>query len=88
MPPWFQNLAIRAKVALRFAVICITTIALGVFASQRMGAMSDEIVNLAGNWLPTVRVLGGVACRPSDIAPTWSCSQLLTTNSDVRRPRG
>jgi methyl-accepting chemotaxis protein len=45
------------KVALRFAVICITTIALGVFASQRMGAMSDEIVNLAGNWLPTVKVL-------------------------------
>jgi methyl-accepting chemotaxis protein len=61
MPSWFQNLAIRAKVALCFAVICVTTIALGVFAIQRMSEMNEDIAQLSGNWLPAVKALGGVA---------------------------
>ena len=60
MPPWFQNLAIRAKVTLCFAVVCVTTIALGVFAIQRMGAMNEDIAQLSGNWLPAVKALGGI----------------------------
>jgi len=61
MPMWFQNLTIRAKVTLSFAVICLTTIALGVFAIQRMGAMNDNLIDLQTNWLPSVKVLGSVA---------------------------
>jgi methyl-accepting chemotaxis protein len=61
MASWFQNLAIRSKVALCFAVVCATTIALGVFAIQRMGAINDEVIALNTNWLPAVKALGGVA---------------------------
>jgi methyl-accepting chemotaxis protein len=61
MPLWFQNLTIRRKVTLSFAVICVTTISLGVFAIQRMGAMNDNIVDLSGNWLPSVKALGTIA---------------------------
>src|SRR4051794_2882033 len=61
MPSWFQNLAIRSKVALSFVVVCATTIALGMFAIERMGAMNDEIIELNKNWLPAVKALGGIA---------------------------
>ncbi len=61
MPSWFQNLAIRAKVTVCIAVICVTTIALGVFAIQRTGVMNENIVEVATNWLPAVKALGAVA---------------------------
>jgi methyl-accepting chemotaxis protein len=58
---WMQNLTILTKVALSFAIICLTTIALGVFASQRMSAINDGLVDVGHNWLPSVKVLGRVA---------------------------
>jgi methyl-accepting chemotaxis protein len=86
MPPWFQNLAIRVKVALCFAVICVTTIALGVFAIQRMGAMSDNIIELADNWLPSVKVLGRVALQAERFR--GNVILLAVADDDGRRAQG
>jgi methyl-accepting chemotaxis protein len=61
MLKWMQNLTILAKVALSFAIICVTTVALGVFASERMSAINDGLVDVGSNWLPSVKVLGRVA---------------------------
>jgi len=57
----FQNLTIRAKVALSFALICVMTIALGIFAIQRMASINANLNEVRTNWLPSVKVLGLVA---------------------------
>ena len=61
MRKWFENLSISAKVILSFAVICLTTIALGVFATLQMGSINTSLVDVADNWLPSVRTLGHIA---------------------------
>ncbi|WP_428486345.1 methyl-accepting chemotaxis protein [Rhodopila sp.] len=58
-----QNLSIRIKVAIAFAVICVTTVALGVFTIHRMATLNDTIGAIRHNWLPSVRVLGRVAAQ-------------------------
>jgi methyl-accepting chemotaxis protein len=61
MRAWLQGLSIRTKVAASFAIICLTTIALGIFAIQRMAAINDRVIEVGGDALPSVKALGRVS---------------------------
>jgi methyl-accepting chemotaxis protein len=56
-----RNLRISLKVAIAFAVIFAATLAMGLFALQRMAVLNDTIGEIRGAWLPSVRELGKVA---------------------------
>jgi len=56
-----RNLSIRIKVAMAFAMIFVATLAMGLFAVQRMSTLNDTIADIRGTWLPSVRELGQVA---------------------------
>jgi methyl-accepting chemotaxis protein len=56
-----HNVGISAKVAFAFAVICTTTLSLGVFTIERMSVLNDTAAAVSGVWLPGVRVLGRIA---------------------------
>ena len=56
-----RNLSISLKVAIAFAVIFAATLAMGLFALQRMAVLNDTIGEIRGAWLPSVRELGKVA---------------------------
>ncbi len=57
---WFQNLTIRSKVMLAFAVILAITAVLGLFAINRLALVNDATVALADNYLVAADSLGDV----------------------------
>src|SRR4051812_36970380 len=61
MRAWLQGLSIRTKVAASFAIICLATIMLGIFAIQRMAAINDSVFEIGGDALPSVKALSRVA---------------------------
>jgi methyl-accepting chemotaxis protein len=58
---WSQRVSIRIKVMAAFAVICLTTVALGAFAIQRMAAIDDNVVMIGGDALPSVKALSRIS---------------------------
>jgi methyl-accepting chemotaxis protein len=56
-----NNLSVRGKVTLAFAMVCAVVLGLGLFAIQRMSEVNAAAVDIRDNWLPSVEVLGRVA---------------------------
>ena len=54
----FSDLRIGAKLGAAFATIVLMTLALGAFAWIQLGAINNNVVDLATNWLPAIRALG------------------------------
>jgi methyl-accepting chemotaxis protein len=61
MRAWLQGLSIRTKVTAAFAVICLTTVALGLFSIQRMAAINDSTIVIGGDALPGVIALSRIS---------------------------
>jgi methyl-accepting chemotaxis protein len=61
MHAWIRGGTIRTKVILSFAIVCLTTIALGVFAIQRMASIDEGLVAIGGDCLPSVKALSRVS---------------------------
>jgi methyl-accepting chemotaxis protein len=57
---WFRNLNIGMKLTLGFGTIGILMIGLGIFSLIQMSAINANTVDLATNWMPSVRVLGEI----------------------------
>src|SRR5450830_246287 len=55
-----SDLKIGAKLGAAFATIVVMTMALGIFAWSQLGAINNNVVDLASNWLPSIRVLGEI----------------------------
>src|SRR5450830_1743028 len=53
-----SDLKIGAKLGAAFATIVVMTMALGIFAWSQLGAINNNVVDLASNWLPAIRLLG------------------------------
>ena len=53
-----QNLSIRSKVTVAFAFVLTLTVALGVYAVQRLSEVNDHAAEIRDNWLPATRSLG------------------------------
>ncbi len=59
--PAIQNLSIRSKVALAFGLVLTVTLALGLFAVQRLELVQDRATEMRDNWFPAARALGDYA---------------------------
>ncbi|HTQ96394.1 MAG TPA: methyl-accepting chemotaxis protein [Candidatus Acidoferrum sp.] len=53
----FQNLKVGTKLMLGFAVVLVLTSSLGIFALMKLAAVRHTTVDMAENWLPSVRAL-------------------------------
>ncbi|MGV8998327.1 MAG: methyl-accepting chemotaxis protein [Parvibaculaceae bacterium] len=56
-----SNISIKGKVTSAFAFVLIATIALGLFATQRIGAVNDRAASVRDNYLPATKSLGELA---------------------------
>src|ERR1700760_2269123 len=54
----FAKLSIRSKVIAVVAFLLVTLAGMGVLAIQNMRSMNANTVDIATNWLPSIRVLG------------------------------
>jgi len=57
---WFFNMRLAAKLTLAFVVVLALTLGLGVFSLDKLAAVRATTVDMAQNWLPSVRVLGDI----------------------------
>ncbi len=55
---WFMNLKIGKKLGLGFGLIEVLMIAMGMFAIAQLGKVNASTVEIATNWLPSIRALG------------------------------
>jgi methyl-accepting chemotaxis protein len=75
--------SIKAKVTTAFAVVLVTTAALGLFAIQRLSAVNDAAADIRDNWLPSVQVLGEVSQTTERIRGIEG-SYFLSTSDETR----
>jgi len=54
----FSNFSIRAKIMTVVAVLLVAMIGMGLLAVKNMRSINASTVDIATNWLPSVRVLG------------------------------
>jgi methyl-accepting chemotaxis protein len=54
----FSNFSIRAKIMTVVAVLLVAMIGMGLLAVKNMRSINANTVDIATNWLPSVRVLG------------------------------
>ncbi|HZZ35688.1 MAG TPA: diguanylate cyclase, partial [Caulobacteraceae bacterium] len=59
--PKVHNLRIRTKVAGAFGLVLAVTLALGLFAVDRMGLVHERAADVRDNWFPATRALGDYA---------------------------
>jgi methyl-accepting chemotaxis protein len=55
---FLTDLSIRAKVIGAFCLVLVVTVALGVFAIERLGVVNDNAVEIADNYLVAANALG------------------------------
>jgi len=53
-----QNLSVRTKVIVTSVLVLVTTVALGLFAVQRLSVVNGAAAELRDSWLPAMRILG------------------------------
>ena len=55
---WFNNLKIGKKLGLGFGIVEVLMVALGMFSILQLSKVNNSTVDIATNWLPSVRTLG------------------------------
>jgi methyl-accepting chemotaxis protein len=61
MHAWIQGRTIRTKVISSFAVVCLTTMILGIFAIHRMAMINHSVTTIGRDALPGVKALSRVS---------------------------
>jgi methyl-accepting chemotaxis protein len=59
---WFSNLQIGVKFTLVVFVVLSLTAILGIFSIRQLSRVNGSTVDIATNWLPSVRALGEIKC--------------------------
>ena len=55
---WFRNMKVGTKIGLGFALVELLMVALGILAIVQLSKVNGSTVDMATNWLPSVKVLG------------------------------
>jgi len=82
---WFNNLRIRTKLGLGFGGILVLATFLGIFSLSNMSKLNGRTVDIATNWLPSVRTLGVLKFNVSTVR-RWELSYFL--NQDTAQAQG
>ncbi|HVN48536.1 MAG TPA: methyl-accepting chemotaxis protein [Bacteroidota bacterium] len=57
---WFYNLKIRTKLFITFGIILMLTASLGLFSIRKLSTVNNGTIDIATNWLPSVKVLSDI----------------------------
>ena len=80
-----QNLSIRSKVTMAFAFVLALTVALGVFAVQRLAEVNDHAAEIRDNWLPSTRALGDFSFHTMRVRQIEAAALLAKTPDQVAK---
>jgi methyl-accepting chemotaxis protein len=79
------KITIRTKVLVAFACVLFTTLALGAFAIQRLGAVNDEAVEVRDNWLPSTAALAKVVQTSEQSLATAAATVLVDSGASFAK---
>jgi methyl-accepting chemotaxis protein len=85
---WFENLKVSKKLGLGFGIVLILLIALGIFSLGELSKMNHSAVDLATNWLPSLRVLGQMQYDVIDLRRKEMSFLLAANKKDVATEEG
>jgi methyl-accepting chemotaxis protein len=78
------NLNIGKKLGLGFGIVLVLTIVLAVMAMMELSKINGNTVDIATNWLPSVRVLGQFATDAA-MFRRWELALLLSQDASERQ---
>ena len=74
----FSNLGIGKKLGLGFGTVLVLSLVLGIFSIVELGRLNGNTVDVASNWLPSVKTLGMIALD-LNTARRYELNHLLVT---------
>ncbi|MCM0083851.1 MCP four helix bundle domain-containing protein [Geomonas sp. Red32] len=80
---WFANLRINAKILCVVGGVLALTCVLGIFAIMQLSRVNASTVDIATNWLPSVRVLGRIESVAGDFRRSEFQHILSTTKDEM-----
>jgi len=84
---WFQNLTIRTKVMLTFAIVLAVTTLLGVFAIGRLSTVNDGAVKVSSNYLVASNELGAFRYNTTRFRQMQASYFIATTPEEKTKER-
>ncbi len=78
-----SNLSIRAKVIGAFGLVLAITLALGLFAIDRVGAVNDTAAEIRDNWLLATKSLGDLAITAEQMRVFEASHTFARTKDDT-----
>jgi methyl-accepting chemotaxis protein len=83
-----NNLSIRSKVTLAFAMVCAVVIGLGLFAMQRLGAVNGDAATVRDDSLPSITALSRIAQLGERYRAEIGTALLARTDADRSQEEG
>ncbi|GFO57070.1 hypothetical protein GMSM_40770 [Geomonas sp. Red276] len=80
---WFANLRINAKILCVVGAVLVLTTILGGFSIMQLSRVNASTVDIATNWLPSVRVLGRIENVAGDFRRSEFQHILSTTKEEM-----
>ena len=80
-----DHLSIRTKLIASFAILLSLTLALGLFAINRVGAVRSVAVDLETNWMPSINQLGVINTASAEHRFNLAMHVLNTDEGQMRR---
>ena len=77
-----SNLSIRAKVTGAFGLVLAITLALGLFAIDRLGTVNETAAEIRDNWLQATKYLGDLATTAEQIRVYEASHTMARTKDD------
>ena len=64
---WFSKMKIAPKLGLGFCAVLMLVVILGVFSLVQLSKINGNTVEIATNWLPSIKVLGELRLDAADV---------------------
>jgi methyl-accepting chemotaxis protein len=83
----FKDLSVSKKVIGTFAIILVTTLGLGLFASNRLAGVSSDATQVSGKWLPAVQKIGELEYAAARLRSWQGATVNLASPADIEAGR-
>jgi methyl-accepting chemotaxis protein len=80
---WFNDLRIGGKIFSAVMAVLVLTMVLGVFSLVQIGRVNNSTVDIATNWLPSVKVLGRMEAIAGELRRSEFQHILSTSKEDM-----
>lgn len=64
---WFENLKVSRKLGLGFGLVLFLMVGLGTFSLSQLAKVNHSTLDIATNWLPSLRVVGQIRYDAADL---------------------